>query len=105
MKRYTRTKLEKIIFIGFARIDQIIDKACDDLDAIKPKKIELPLPTGGILRDSDPMRRAQSQRNDCVRAMTDKASLAAQQNMGLRQAGGCGGAGQAGIGLIGGLFG
>jgi hypothetical protein len=23
--------------IGFARIDQIIDKACDDLDEIKPK--------------------------------------------------------------------
>jgi hypothetical protein len=35
--RYTKTKLEKIMMIGFARIDQIIDKACDDLDEIKPK--------------------------------------------------------------------
>jgi hypothetical protein len=35
--RYTKTKLEKIIMIGFARIDQIIDKACDDLEGIKPK--------------------------------------------------------------------
>lgn len=48
--RYTRTKLEKIIYIGFARIDQIIDKACDDLGKIIPKKSEIPLPEGGIIR-------------------------------------------------------
>lgn len=37
MKRYTETELEKIVRIGFSRIDQIIEKACDDLDGIKPK--------------------------------------------------------------------
>ena len=36
--RYTETKLEKIIRVGFARIDQITEKVCDDLEAIKPKK-------------------------------------------------------------------
>jgi len=35
MKRLTRTNLEKIVMIGNARIDQIIDKCCEDLESIK----------------------------------------------------------------------
>lgn len=35
MKRQTATELEKIVNIGFARIDQIFDKACDELEVLK----------------------------------------------------------------------
>ena len=38
--RYTETELDKIIRIGCCRIDQIIDRACDELEDIKPKPVE-----------------------------------------------------------------
>jgi hypothetical protein len=37
MKRYTETELEKIVRIGLCRIDQIMDRACAELEEIKPK--------------------------------------------------------------------
>ena len=30
MKRQTRTELDKIIFIGMSKIDQLVNKLCDD---------------------------------------------------------------------------
>lgn len=36
MKRQTRTELDKIVMIGLGRIDQIIEKCCDDLEKLKP---------------------------------------------------------------------
>lgn len=39
MNRLTETKLEKIVRIGRCRIDQIIDKACSDLEDLKPKPV------------------------------------------------------------------
>ena len=40
MKRYTETELEKIVSIGLCRIDQIIDRACAELEEIKPKALK-----------------------------------------------------------------
>lgn len=40
MKRHTETKLDKIVRIGMSRIDHIFDRCCDDLDALKPKKVD-----------------------------------------------------------------
>jgi len=37
MKRLTETKMEKIVRIGFCRIDQIIEKACCELEEVKTK--------------------------------------------------------------------
>jgi len=34
--RYTETKLDKIVRIGMARIDQVFDKCRDDLEKLKP---------------------------------------------------------------------
>jgi hypothetical protein len=38
MKRYTETELEKIVRIGKARIDHIIEAACVELEGVKPKR-------------------------------------------------------------------
>jgi hypothetical protein len=40
MKRYTETELEKIVRIGLCRIDQIMDRACAELEEIKPKALK-----------------------------------------------------------------
>ena len=41
--RYTETKLDKIVRIGMSRIDQVFDKCCDDLEALRPKPmVDLP---------------------------------------------------------------
>jgi len=34
--RYTETKLDKIVRIGMARIDQVFDKCVDDLEKLRP---------------------------------------------------------------------
>ena len=38
--RYTETKLDKIVRIGMARIDQAFDKCCADLEALKYRPSE-----------------------------------------------------------------
>ena len=35
--RYTETKLDKLIRIHHGMVDRIMEQACDDLEAIKPK--------------------------------------------------------------------
>jgi hypothetical protein len=48
MKRYTETELEKIVRIGKARIDQIIETACVRLESVKPKESPFVAPEGTI---------------------------------------------------------
>lgn len=60
--RYTKTKLEKIMMIGFSRIDQIIDKACDDLDAIKPSTEVPTVNNNGMKCNLEPYDRQRRER-------------------------------------------
>ena len=63
MKRYTETELEKIIRIGFSRIDQIIEKACADLDDIKATQLEINvICDSGFMSDMEIRHSAETQR-------------------------------------------
>jgi hypothetical protein len=76
--RYTETKLDKIVRIGMARIDQVFDKCCDDLEKLKPADEAEEFyhrSFGRLFRDSELSSMARQQQMGFANALNNAASM------------------------------
>jgi hypothetical protein len=76
--RYTETKLDNIVRIGMARIDQVFDKCCDDLEKLKPADEPEEFyhrSFGRLFSDSERAFMARQQQMGLANALNNAASM------------------------------
>jgi len=99
MKRYTRTKLEKLLYIHDCRVDQIVDGACSKLDDVAFDLTVKPM-LYSLARSAE-IQAANTRQNRGLSALVEQGRIAQAKVWLTQEAAGRQGANGFGFGLLG----